>query len=310
MIGRRAARAIGWLIAGTVAMSGCTPHMMRAPTEGSRHHTIVLAGHALAYCADRGVEQWPASVTRVVIAVHGLDRNACGMLAAVDGALGLPVDEGDTAVIAPLFATRRDAAPGGHAWDPRGWPAGDPADTGVSSYAVMDALVEALGPRRITLVGFSGGGQFVNRYASVSPRTLHRYVVANPSSYLWFTPDRPVDPGPCPEANRWRYGLDGRQGYAAQSDAATLRARYGAREVHYLIGTADDDPRSASMDRSCAAVAQGPNREARALNYHRHLVEVFGTQIETRQPLDAVPGAGHNIVPMLASPEGREALRG
>ena len=52
MIGRRAARAIGSLIAGAVAMSGCTSGMMRAPAEGVRRHTIVLAGHALAYCAD------------------------------------------------------------------------------------------------------------------------------------------------------------------------------------------------------------------------------------------------------------------
>ena len=35
-----------------------------------------------------------------------------------------------------------------------------------------------------------------------------------------------------------------------------------------------------------------------------------GAQIEARQPLDVVAGVGHNIVPMLASPEGREALRG
>lgn len=307
---RRAARALGALIAGIVALSGCSTGPPRASIEGRRGHTIILQGHALAYCADAGLERWTASVTRVIVAVHGIDRNACGMLTAVTSALGITAGEGDTAVIAPLFATSADATPGGHAWDPRGWPAGEPADTGVSSYAVMDALVEALGPREITLVGFSAGGQLVNRYASASPHTLHRYVVVNPSSYLWFTPDRPIGVGPCPGVNAWRYGLDERQGYPAQSDAATLRARYGARTVHYLIGAADDDPRSTSMDRSCAAMAQGANREARALHYHRHLIEVFGPSIEAQQPLHVVSGIGHNVAAMLASPEGREALRG
>ncbi len=310
MIRRRAARALCSLIAGAVALGGCTSGMTRPPVEDGRRHALVLAGHTLTYCADQTVEQWAASVTRVIIAVHGMDRNACAMLAAVDDALGLAAGAGDTAVIAPLFAARPDAPPGGHAWNSRGWPAGEPADTGVSSYAVMDALVEALGPRQITLVGFSAGGQLVNRYAGASPLTLHRYIVVNPSSYLWFTPERPVDPGYCPGVNAWRYGLDERRGYAARSDADTIRGRYGAREVHYLIGTADDDPRSASLDRSCAAVAQGPNREVRALNYHRHLLAVFGAQIESRQPLSVVPGVGHNLAQMMTSPEGREALRG
>jgi hypothetical protein len=65
----------------------------------------------------------------------------------------------------------------------------------------------------------------VQRYAAVGHgqgpllrQGVHlRYVVANPSSYLYFTSDRPIDVNrrtdgttiPCPKANRWEYGLDG-----------------------------------------------------------------------------------------------------
>lgn len=310
--GRRG-RALCLLIALCLALSGCSAGMMRSPSlpENPNRHVAIVAGHALRYCAQRPLEEWPASVTRVIVAVHGIDRNPCGMLAAVTDALGDEArgDAPEVAVIAPAFSGWADAAPGGHAWDARGWPAGENSSTGWSSYAVMDALIEALGTRQVTLAGFSAGGQFVNRYAAVSPHTVHRYVVMNPSSYLWFTPDRPTD-SPCAGANVWRFGLDGRRGYPARVDAATILARYSSREVRYLIGTADDDPKSVTMDRSCGAMAQGPDRDARAMNYHRHLVDVFGSGIEARQPLTVVPGVGHDARAMLASPEGRAALQG
>ncbi|MFT3876681.1 MAG: alpha/beta hydrolase [Propioniciclava sp.] len=312
---RRAGRrgALGVLVAMALLLTGCSSGVLPAPTAASdaRKHVMILTGSAIGYCAHRPLEEWPASVTRVVVAVHGMDRNACGMLASVTEALGGEASgEAPTvAVIAPVFSTWLDAAPGGHVWDARGWPAGDASSTGASSYQVMDDLIEAVGDRKVTLVGFSGGGQFVNRYASVSPRAAHRYVVVNPSSYLWFTPDRPTS-DPCREANRWRYGLDERYGYAAESDADTIRARYATRDVRYFIGTNDNDPRSLSMDRSCGAMAQGSNRGDRAVNYHRHLIEAFGEAIDARQPLTVVPGVGHDARAMLVSPEARAALTG
>ncbi len=101
--------------------------------------------------------------------MHGLDRNACGMRQAVvvDG-VGWRAGEGD-AVLAPLFATSVDALPGGHVWGTMTWPEGAESDAGASSYAALDELVARLDDRAVTLVGFSGGGQFVNRYAASRP---------------------------------------------------------------------------------------------------------------------------------------------
>ncbi|MFP5415904.1 MAG: alpha/beta fold hydrolase [Actinomycetes bacterium] len=301
-------RVLGLMVAVALTIGGCT----RAPTtsvaSGAVVHSTVVAGRALAYCATRPIESWTPLVRRVIVAVHGLDRDACPMRLAVLNALGGEPD--DAMVIAPLFGTAGDALPGGHAWRRLDWPAGGESTSGVSSYEVMDALVDALGDRSVTMVGFSGGGQFANRYAAVSARTLDRYVVVNPSSYLWFTPDRPASTASCPGWNDWRYGLADRQGYVARDDAATVRARYAARDVRYLIGSEDDDAWATNLDRSCAAMTQGVDRVERALNYYEHLADTFGADIEARQPLHIVRGAGHDARAMLSSGWGREAMAG
>lgn len=306
---RRWWRAGALLVAGLVwalIATGCALSPLRQPLTGELAQRLTVEGRPFEYCASAPIEALGEDVTRVIVAVHGLDRGACAMRAAVVDALG--GEPSGTVVIAPHFTTAADAPSGGFAWGPMTWPAGEPDRGGVSSYAVMDALVEALGDRSITLVGFSGGGQFTNRYAAVSRTILDRYVIINPSSYVWFTADRPGPTANCPIYNDWRYGLEGRAGYAETGNAEEIRERYAGRNVHYLIGTADDDPRSASLDRSCAAQAQGANREERALNYHAHLLAVFGPRIEANHPLAFVQGIGHDVRGMLASEPGRAAL--
>lgn len=309
--GRWPRKGVRWLgrvlTAALLLLSGCALAPLDQPIKGEMAQRITIAGRPFEYCASRPIEHLPAEVTRVIIAVHGLDRGACGMRAAVVDALGgEPVD---TLVVAPHFTVSSDAVKGGFAWGPMTWPAGLPDRGGVSSYAVMDALVEELGQRSITVVGFSGGGQFVNRYAAVSRTVLDRYVIINPSSYVWFSAERPGPTDHCPLYNDWRYGLDGRSGDADTGDADEVRERYAGRAVRYLIGTADDDPRSPSLDRSCAALAQGANREDRARNYHAHLLETFGAHLDQTQPLAFVEGVGHDARGMLASDAGRAALR-
>ena len=313
-------RWVGGLV-GLVLLAGCTgplpqPSMAPRPTAAASVDALLrtteLAGRTFSYCASRPVDQLTTSTRRVIVAVHGLDRDACALRAAVVAALdGEPTD---TIVLAPLFAAQSDAAPGGHAWHATQWPAGSESSSGLSSYAAMDEFIGKLGDRSITLVGFSGGGQFVNRYAAASPVELHRYVVVNPSSYLYFTPDRAgwdseaLDA--CPQYNRWRYGLEQLPPYVVASGGADgIMARYPRRAISYLIGTADDNPNASSLDRTCMGRAQGADREERALNYHRHLEVVFGPRMDLRQPIVTVPGVGHDAAAMLDTRWGREALR-
>ncbi|MDO5533338.1 MAG: alpha/beta hydrolase [Propionibacteriaceae bacterium] len=307
MIPRRWWAAVASLLA-ALALASCTPYALAQPPRDPLIRTTQVAGATLAYCASTPIEEWGAGVRRVIVGVHGLDRNACGMRRAIVDALG--GEPADTVVVAPHFATAVDAFAGGHAWAAMTWPEGAEATTGASSYAVLDALVAQFGGRSVTLVGFSGGGQFTNRYAAVSPVDLDSYVVINPSSYVWFTAERPGPTRDCPAWDAWRYGLDDRSGYASRLDEAAITAQYGRRSVRYLIGTADDDPHSPSLDRSCGAMAQGTHRLDRAFAYQRHLHAVFGPGIVARQPVIVVPGVGHDGGAMLASTAGRRALGG
>lgn len=276
-------------------------------------HLLAVPGSdaALAYCATRPVDRLPPHVTRVVVAVHGLGGDACTWRGAVADALRS--ERSDTEVIAPQFGPA--ARPEVLGWSPQAWPAGEAATGGgPSSYAALDALVATLAGRQVMVAGFSGGGQLVNRYAAMSPAAVSRYVVMNPSSYVYFTPERPGAPtaalAACPRYNDWRYGLDNRPPYAARLTVPDLAARYAARHVTYLIGSSDDSMTTPSLDRSCGALLQGPERKTRAHRYHEHLVATFGPGITQRQRLFTVAGVGHDGPAMVQSEVARAALLG
>jgi pimeloyl-ACP methyl ester carboxylesterase len=92
-------------------------------------------------------------------------------------------------------------------WTLRGWIGGGAAvgPAPIGSFEALDAMLAMLADRkrfpaltRVVVAGHSGGGQVVQRYAVVGegPAALAavgvdvRYVVANPSSYLYFDASR------------------------------------------------------------------------------------------------------------------------
>jgi pimeloyl-ACP methyl ester carboxylesterase len=177
----------------------------------------------------------------------------------------------------------------------------------------------------IVLVGHSAGGQLVQRYAAASEAgdallrlgIAMRYVVINPSSYLYLDASRPglgsdggfAPPAPallkaCPEYNEYKYGLERPNPYLARRSMEEAKARYGRREVVYLLGEADDDPNDENLDRSCAAMLQGRTRFERGSAFLQHLANVYGDEIRTRHVLDIVPDLGHQGTRILRSPSG------
>lgn len=224
-----------------------------------------------------------AAVTRAVIVVHGVLRDAdyyydTGVIAA-NAAHVLS----DTLVIAPQFVEKGELA--GHNvsaqtlyWSSK-WPGGSDAiaPAPISTYDVFDAMIARLSDarrfpklREIIVVGHSAGGQIVQRYAVVAkaPEIDNgpipvRLIVSNPSSYFYFTDWRPNPQSNCGDFNEWRYGLRGAPRYVTGT-SADLEERYVKRQVVYLMGTADVDPKEDDLDRSCGGEAQGPYRFARA----------------------------------------------
>lgn len=170
--------------------------------------------------------------------------------------------------------------------------------------------------KEVVIAGHSGGGQVVQRFAMLGedqPALRQagvkvRYVIANPSSYAYFDKQRPVavNSAKCPTFNDWKYGLNHLPDYAKGETAQTLEKRYIERDITYLLGELDTDAAQPALDKSCAALAQGPSRQVRGLNYFKYLTQRHPQGLN--QHLVEVLGVGHSGDKMFTSPEGQDAL--
>jgi pimeloyl-ACP methyl ester carboxylesterase len=304
------------------------------------------SGGTLPYCASQSLDVASARIHLLVVVIHGDSRNAPDHLRYVVGAAGLAgVD--DALVVAPQFLIASDLSGAGLPgstlyWTDSGWKQGDssarsplPRPGSASSFTALDQLIARASSRRtfpnldrIVIVGHSAGGQLVNRYAATSPieraataagQTV-RFVVANPSSYLYFDAVRahagaflPVSAAErqaCSKVNAWKYGLERLNGYASTSGAAAIADHYASRSVVYLLGDADTDTSDPSLDTSCAAEWQGRQRLERGRTYVAYLEATYGPTLAAHQVERIVPGVGHAAKAMYQSPVGRRAIFG
>lgn len=288
-------------------------------------------------------------VARLVIVINGMLRNAdvyFESAVAAARAAGAPPDR--LLIATPQFLAVPDAEKfqlDGDVpyWTPDGWKIGDLAvhpERGPSSFAVLDAMLAAALDRErfpvlrtLVVAGHSAGGQFVHRYiafnrvhASLRAAGLDmRYVVSNPSSYFYFDDRRlngdgslaPYPREQCADFNKYRYGVESPNHYAAEALAAygsatpeALAREYGRRVVAYLLGEADSDPNSDSLDKSCAAAAQGATRLERGERYFRYVQALLGPEVRKMHSLHIVPDVGHDHRAMFMSSCGLRLLFG
>ena len=136
-----------------------------------------------------------------------------------------------------------------------------------------------------------------------------RYVVANPSSYAWFTPDRPDEAvaRSCPDYDRWKYGMRDLPPYAAGQNVEKLEQAYAKRRVVYLLGTAGHRPEPPRSRQ----VLHGRGARAKSLCTRPRLLLGIAGLATTRhcsQALHDVPGVAHNGDRMLTSDCGLATL--
>jgi len=269
------------------------------------------------------------AVTRAVLVFHGRLRDADVYWRSAQKALAASGDAERTIMIVPQFLADPDIGahglPGSYLhWDLTDWEGGDAANgpIAISSFDAIDAILAKLSDRRlfpalktVVVAGHSGGAQVVQRYAVVgkgeerlSAIGVHvRYVVANPSSYLYFSDERPVSPGAaCPKTDQWKYGWSDAPVYAREKTPQAYEASYIQRDVVYLLGTDDTNPNHPALDKSCAAEAQGPYRFARGTAYFSYLLKRHPAM--TAQRLVTVEGVGHDGDAMFTSGCGLSAL--
>ncbi len=274
----------------------------------------------------------PAAIRRILIVVQGFTRDAnrtfeAGYRATEDAGLVESV-----LIVAPIFqvaepeahkchfrdmpaATAQDAL-----WHCGTWSAGTPAlnDPTITSFGALDALLATLldshlQASEVTVAGFSAGGQFVQRYAAFATALRQsakiHYVVADPSSYLYFDSWRPK-PGAvaCPGYDKWKFGTEDLPLWLGR-DAVAARATYAAANLTYLEGALDTGQGpgtgSALLERGCAAELQGEYRLDRGENYAAYDAAKLA---HGAHKLIVVPGCAHSVTCAFSSPAARAAL--
>ena len=213
-------------------------------------------------------------------------------------------------VVAPLFPRRSvlkkakvaddGRAVWGASWDvphQRGVPAddwrggGDAVGTAVSSFDVVDRIMETLSDvrlypvlKRVVLVGLSAGGQFTGRYVATGKCPLRKglavdFAVIAPSTELRLDPD-----------TTWHYGLKDRPRYSVMLPEPDIRRNLASRRVWRGCGTADVT--RGSLDVSPPAMQQGKNRYDRFTNFKEYL-KGYPDWV-AKVSFHDIPGIGHS----------------
>jgi pimeloyl-ACP methyl ester carboxylesterase len=162
-------------------------------------------------------------ITRALVFVHGINRDADSHFRTALAAAFLHGALDDTVIVAPRFASNSSASgnEAGHCADavgpdeaiwfcenqrPDTWRSGGPevGHAELASFDYMDEIIRRLADkqhfpnlRTIVVAGHSAGGQFVSRYEMTSnvyklPGIAISYVVANPSSFAYLDGVRPT----------------------------------------------------------------------------------------------------------------------
>jgi pimeloyl-ACP methyl ester carboxylesterase len=330
-------------------------HVHAFPVRSSDHKDYHLA----YYSSDGGTN----APSRAVVVVHGAGRNADDYFCTLRSVVEKAQDKEETWVVAPHFLAVQDDNPfekerdnftttllrwndtdllgGDNPWryGAHAVTHGTMRPTPVSSFEAMDQLVDWLLSfvKHVTVVGHSAGGQFVQRWALLTPLP-HRFraVVANPSSYAYGSPERfdefthqwvvpETKETKCLLYNHWEWGLEIDehpiitppyvQKVLAQYDATQLLERFADRDVVYLAGGLDVcnvshyDKNgwcySHGLETTCMDQLQGSNRLAR----HLHAIDALQRKgVAVRHAI--VPGVGHDHSLMFHSAPGLKAILG
>ena len=298
----------------------------------------------LPYYASHDIEEKNDDIERLVIVVHGTNRNADDYYNNMRGAmLQRPDIKDQTLIIAPQFITEIEVDDHNLGrdypyWSSDGWKVGsnsrnessNPRDIRIPSYEVLDSLIMRVvsnfsNLQTFIFTGHSAGGQLTNRYTASSPifellcqehNISSKSIIANPGSYVYMTDRRRVEgsmdqfevPTGCSEYNEYSYGLEDLYTYHSRSGASQLKEWYGSREVIYLLGESDNNPNASTLPSSCRAQLQGDHRLERGLIYYNHILETFGAEISTHHRLELVPNVGHDNFDMYHSSQGLREL--
>lgn len=308
---------------------------------------VELAGKKLNYdYAITRQNNLPITVVEpreAIIAIHGYPHDVLNTLNAVYNATS-HANKANVLLVAPIFQvtelsakkcaiTMQKPQPDDLQWTCSSWISGDLAmNSHISSFQALDSLVIEIIKQwptviKITIVGFSAGGQMVQHYIGFStintiPNLDLHYVIADPGTWLYF--DNLIDRYPdiksylnesvdeivksCPAVNSWKYGLENLPPYLS-AQLPDIKKQYQMAKISYLEGELDNGNLPGAyfhiLDKSCAANAQGyHSRLQRGKIYMAYLKG----KLNITPTFSIVPNCAHDINCILVSEAGINAL--
>ena len=263
------------------------------------------------YFAEHDITKGDRTLKYAVIYIHGSRGGAKDAAALLRNKLKQYNPKEKVYCIAPSFFTEKTCPKEKKndvlLWQ-GGWRGGAQAINGskISNFEVIDKIYEILSDKqlypqlkRITLIGFSAGGQCVNRYIAVGKMPVRdvetAFVVGNPSVYLYIDKLR-FKKGKFRKVksksnfNRWYLGLDDPYPYIRKTDKNQILKNLASRPTLYFCGTSDTGKEM--LDTYPAALLQGKNRYERFLIYQKHVALYPGWAKMTK--FISVPGIAHS----------------
>jgi hypothetical protein len=297
---------------------------------------------AIHFASNFGLDRMDTAVHILFINIHGLYRNAMGAFESAIDAVHATGEGKTTLTISPHYANEEDLETYRLAnkflyWRHAEWKDGRPSiindwrghKVSMNSYEVMDSLISFVlnsgkfpNIRKVVVAGHSAGGQFVQRYSALTPLpdllpAVHfRFIVMNPSSYMYLDARRPAADGTfvvpdstgCGQYDHYPKGLTELSDYAQAMGAGRIHQNMLTRDIVILLGGDDTDDADKDLDTSCAAELQGAARLPRGLNFFNYLSSF--PEYGQKKNCNVIPSIGHNGRGMLNSDAGKKWVFG
>ncbi|KAI9208302.1 uncharacterized protein BJ171DRAFT_565432 [Polychytrium aggregatum] len=285
------------------------------------NYITVNSSYTFPYASSVDITTSNPSIKTVFMVIHGI---AGDVQTSFGNMVALTSYDSSIAVVAPYFACDKSIPIQANTlmWDCNGWQEGDPSAqlSSIYSFSMADRLLQIVRSSfanlgQVYVVGYSAGGQFVQRYLGGSTVALSSklntnvgFVVGAPGSFMYLDTHRVksgisfkaisnecnpsgcslsisnfttnYNPSPsCPGYDQDKYGLSDVQTQVPFTYLSQFTA--GTISTQYqgqsvtYMVGSMDTAVDSILDTTCPAQAQGENRLQRSLVFNRYLQLYF-----------------------------------
>jgi hypothetical protein len=314
----------------TTAIERTCPQLFTIQKNGKNYTLRYASNHPM------GVKN--KNIKRLIIYIHGARRNGLDYFEWGLQSVKAANQNEQTLLIAPQFPSDRDLNHYNHDaqhlfWTSNSWRSGDesasskkrPMTETISSFSVVDSMISQVCDKKrfpklkkIVVIGHSAGGQFLQRYAGMTPMPeilrgyKFRFITMNASSYLYLDDRRPTQNGKeltftkrdttgCADFNTYPKGFIKPNPYLSKTGVDNFKKQFLERDVVFLMGGSDVDVNDPSLDKSCSGKLQGRFRLERGQFFYQY-IQTFSTKKTAIHRLEVVPNVAHSGEKMVNNP--------